>query len=430
MTSFKELGISTWLCSTCTEMGIRRPTDIQKLAIPQIKKGENVIARAKTGSGKTAAFGLPIIDSLSMDPYGIYAYVLTPTRELAFQIAEQLSAFGSSINIRVQVVVGGTDIVKEATSLSKAPHIVVSTPGRLAAHTRDKVDIKVKHLQYLVLDEADRLFDPSFTADLDTIFASLPAPKHRQTLFFSATLTESIKERAGKLCGTDPKYIEIDGEEKAHTVSQLKQGYVFIPQALKETYLAHILQQHEGKSIIIFTTTCGGCELIEQILTQLEMDCESLHSGKNQARRLASLAKFRGGQKQILVATDVASRGLDIPQVALVINFDLPRVCEDYVHRVGRTARAGRGGLAVSFVSQYDVKLFLRIEEHIKVKVGKYEVSEEKAMELVKVVAEAKRMAKLRLEEFEMRDESGKIKRKVKKSKKKGKKRKKVRSNE
>eukprot|EP00466_Bigelowiella_natans_P007721 jgi/Bigna1/86939/estExt_fgenesh1_pg.C_150116 len=416
-TSLRDRGVSKWLCDACREMGIQRPTDIQRLAIPAIMKGENVIARAKTGSGKTAAFGLPILDSLSMDPYGIFAYILTPTRELAFQIAEQLNAFGAGMNVRVQVVVGGTDIVKEATKLGRAPHIVVSTPGRLAAHTRDAANLNVKHLKFLVLDEADRLFNDSFDQDLSVIFESLPIPKHRQTLFFSATLTKQINEKASKLCGTKPKFFQINSDEEAQTVSELKQGYIFLPQPLKETYLVHILQEHEEKSVLIFTTTCKGAELLSQVLTQMEIECESLHSGKNQARRLASLAKFRGGQCKILVATDVASRGLDIPQVTLVVNYDLPRTVEDYVQRVGRTARAGRGGLAITLVSQYDVKAFVKIEEHIKLKIEKYNVKEKKALELLKFVSEAKRMAKLRLEEFEMRDESSKLKRKIKKRK-------------
>eukprot|EP00467_Chlorarachnion_reptans_P012374 CAMPEP_0114509220 /NCGR_PEP_ID=MMETSP0109-20121206/13080_1 /TAXON_ID=29199 /ORGANISM="Chlorarachnion reptans, Strain CCCM449" /LENGTH=429 /DNA_ID=CAMNT_0001688331 /DNA_START=116 /DNA_END=1405 /DNA_ORIENTATION=- len=418
MTTFPALGVSSWLCKTCKEMGIQRPTEIQKLTIPAIKKGHDVIARAKTGSGKTAAFGLPIIDELSGDPYGIFAYVLTPTRELAYQIGEQLNAFGANINIRCEIVVGGTDIVKEAGRLAKAPHIVIATPGRLAAHTRDGTELKLKHLKFLVLDEADRLFDSSFAEDLGSIFKSLPDPKKRQTLFFSATLTESITKRAKTLCAGNPKYLQVESSEEAHTVSQLKQSYVFLPQRLKETYLVYLLQEHKDKSVIVFTSTCNGCEIIAQVLTELEIDCESLHSRKNQARRLASLAKFRGGQSKVLVATDVAARGLDIPQVSLVLNYDVPRVCEDYVHRVGRTARAGRGGQAVTFVSQYDIKIFLEIEKHINVKVEEHEVPERKVLEYLKDVTNAKKMAKLRLEEFDVKDEAAALKRRKKRKQK------------
>ncbi|GAB5360711.1 hypothetical protein AAMO2058_000650700 [Amorphochlora amoebiformis] len=416
-TSFRGLGVSKWLTNTCKQLGLQRPTAIQAMAIPSIIEGENIIARAKTGSGKTATFGLPIIDALAEDPYGVFSFVLTPTRELAFQIAEQFNAFGAPMSIRVQVVIGGTDIVKEAAQLSRAPHIVIATPGRLAAHIRDGADVNTKYLRFLVLDEADRLFDDSFEKDLADIFGSLPSPKDRQTLFFSATLTEKIEERASTLCGAKPKYFQVDSKEEAHTVSQLEQGYVFIPQTLKETYLVYLLRQHEEKSVIVFASTCHGCEIIAQILTEMEIKCESLNSHKNQARRTASLAKFRGGLSKILIATDVASRGLDIPQVGLVINYDLPRIVEDYVHRVGRTARAGRSGLALSLVSQYDIQLFLEIEKKINVKVEKYQIPENKALELLKKVTAAKKMAKLRIADFDLKDESQKLKRRKKRKK-------------
>lgn len=409
--------VSRWLCVACGTMGIRRPTEIQRLAIPAIIKGQDVIARAKTGSGKTAAFGLPILHELSQDPYGIFAYVLTPTRELAYQIAEQFRAFGAPMSARVQVVIGGTDIVEEGMLLSKSPHVVVATPGRLAAHTRDGGhDFNLKHLRYLVLDEADRLLDASFADDLSSIVASLPDSKRRQTLLFSATLTEQIKTRAASYC-KDPVYLQVGGVDETHTVQKLDQSYLFIPQTLKETFLIHLLQKFEKKSAIVFTSTCRGCEVISQLLVELEIPAESLHSRKNQARRLASLAKFKGGLARILVATDVASRGLDIPQVELVVNYDVPRVCEDYVHRVGRTARAGRGGSAVTLVSQYDIRLFKAIEEHVHVKIPEFKgVKQNDALELLKTVSAAKKMAKMRIEEFDLADEGRKYRRRVKRN--------------
>eukprot|EP00468_Gymnochlora_sp_CCMP2014_P007412 CAMPEP_0167759500 /NCGR_PEP_ID=MMETSP0110_2-20121227/11061_1 /TAXON_ID=629695 /ORGANISM="Gymnochlora sp., Strain CCMP2014" /LENGTH=436 /DNA_ID=CAMNT_0007645899 /DNA_START=451 /DNA_END=1761 /DNA_ORIENTATION=- len=398
-------------------MGLKRPTPIQTLTIPDIKKGENVVARAKTGSGKTAAFGLPIIDLLSEDPYGIFACILTPTRELAFQINEQMCAFGAAMSVRVCVVIGGTDIITEATELEKAPHIVVATPGRMAAHIRDGAKLNVKYLRFIVFDEADRLFDASFESALGTILDVMPNPKTRQTLFFSATLTKAIHSKAEALCASKAKYFEVEGMSQAQTVAELKQGYVFIPQTLKETYLVQILRMNEDKSILIFCSTCKGCEIIAQLLVEMEIENESLHSRKNQARRLASLAKFRGGQSKILVATDVASRGLDIPQVSLVVNFDVPRVPQDYVQRVGRTARAGRGGMAITLVSQYDINIFLEIEKHINIKVDKFEVPENQAMEQLKKVTAAKKMARLRLEDFDLKDESSKFRRRQKRKK-------------
>jgi len=422
MTSFKDLGLNTWLLDTCREMGIKEPTEIQKQCIPAVLKGLDVVGRAKTGSGKTAAFALPILHTLSQDPFGIYALILTPTRELAFQITVQFSALGTPIPLTITTVVGGLDMLHQNLEISKRPHIIVATPGRLADHIKSGLKMSINNLQYLILDEADRLFDSCFDKDMDTILSTIPPPENRQTLLFSATMT--YMDKISKVTKKKPEPLFLQVSDSQHsTVEDLEQTYLYIPQNAKEVYLYHILtqSQYENSSIIIFTSTCKSCEIIGQYLIEMELECVTLNSRLTQSRRLASLGKFRSGKARILVATDVASRGLDIPTVQLVINFDIPRVIDDYIHRVGRTARAGRGGIAITIVSQYDVDIFKQIEKFLNMELKLYQIKQEKVLEIFKKCNQARRMAKIRLEEYEF--SSNKLKRynKVKKDEEDGK---------
>lgn len=420
--TFKDLGLSQWLCDTVSQMGFRFPTPIQQQCIPEILKGGSVVGRAQTGSGKTAAFALPMLQALSTDPYGIFGLVLTPTRELAFQIDEQFRAFGVNMGLNTCVVVGGLDMSSQRAELTERPHIVIATPGRLSHHIRNNVEINMEGLQFLVLDEADRLFEDCFDDDLETITSIMPDKSERQTLLFSATMTKKVVEYQ-KLTMTDPLYLEVHSEKEA-IVEALDQKYLLVPQAVKQTYLAYILRQAEwaeNKSIIIFTSTCKGCEIVSALLLELSIDCVTLNSSKTQQRRLAALGKFKSGKSMVLVATDVASRGLDIPTVQLVINYDVPRMSEDYVHRVGRTARAGRTGVSITFVSQYDVEIFKSIESFVGKEMDPYKVSEDKVLAMMNEVAQAGRMAKIRTESYETTSRSVKRDRKDgKPSKKKG----------
>eukprot|EP01006_Ploeotia_vitrea_P041214 TRINITY_DN66494_c9_g4_i5.p2 TRINITY_DN66494_c9_g4~~TRINITY_DN66494_c9_g4_i5.p2 ORF type:complete len:465 (-),score=227.91 TRINITY_DN66494_c9_g4_i5:56-1450(-) len=412
-------------------MGIRKPTDIQKQSIPLTLKGLNVIGRARTGSGKTACFALPILSKLAEDPYGVFALVLTPTRELAFQIGEQFRAFGVMMGLKELVVVGGVDMNHQLSELDqKRPHVVTATPGRLAQlislQTREFTQY-MRGLQFLVLDEADRLFDESFAPAIRKILTVLPEGDERQTLLYSATLSDSMAQLCSLLTksgGEDDEFVYVQSSTSPYaTVKQVDQKYLFMPQNVKECYLTYVLRNRQPSDCqaIVFTSTCRGCEVIAEMLRVLEIPCESLHSRKNQTRRLASLGKFRSGKCQILVATDVAARGLDIPQVRLVVNYDVPRVPEDYIHRIGRTARAGQGGRAISLVSQYDIKLFQAIEALItetrnaeaepdtddqqpreQYRMEQFPISEEKVLEDIKSVTNAKRMAKIYLQEYDM----------------------------
>ncbi|KAK3805423.1 MAG: P-loop containing nucleoside triphosphate hydrolase protein [Linnemannia elongata] len=391
----EELGLASWLVNALKAMSITAPSEIQTKCIPEILAGKDVIGGAKTGSGKTAAFALPILQKLSEDPYGVFAVILTPTRELAFQIAEQFNVLGKTINLKDVVVVGGLDMMTQAIALSKRPHIIIATPGRLRDHINSSGDsMNLSKVKFLVLDEADRLLTETFAEDLGGILEVLP--KKRQTLLFTATMTDAVLELAGPTDNaTKPPPFVYQCKTNVSTVKTLTQSYIFIPSHLRETYLAYLLRSEDftKKSIIIFTGRCRTAETLRVMLRELGIACTALHSEMSQQERLNSLAKFRGGIISVLIATDVGSRGLDIPSVQWVLNYDIPRDPTDYIHRVGRTARAGRGGQAVSMISERDIELVHDIESRINKKMGEYPVSENKALELLTEVTSAKRAA-------------------------------------
>lgn len=398
MATFESIGIPEWLADTCSQMGFKAPTPIQSQCIPRVLRGQNVIGNAQTGSGKTAAFALPMLIKLAQDPYGIFGLVLTPTRELAFQIDEQFKALGTRLSLTTCVIVGGLPPIQQLQKLSSQPHIVIATPGRLAWHIREGATPNFENLAFLVLDEADRLFEGCFEDDLSVITSAFAIPSTHQTLLFSATITKAVKVFQSTAMVND--FLQVQAEP----VANLDQRYLVMPQNLKQCYLVYLLTlpDWKDKSVIIFVATCKGCQILQSLLQEMDVDCLALHSRLDQPRRMAALGKFRAGHTR-LIATDVASRGLDIPQVALVVNFDVPRMTEDYQHRIGRTARAGRGGQAVTFVSQYDVALFQAIEAAQAKKVELLEpFNEDKALALLPRVSAASRMAKIRTQEFEL----------------------------
>ncbi|KAI8376703.1 P-loop containing nucleoside triphosphate hydrolase protein [Choanephora cucurbitarum] len=397
-TSFTDLGLEEWLSDTLKVMSIKAPTEIQRACIPPILAGKDVIGGAKTGSGKTAAFALPIIQKLSEDPYGVYALVLTPTRELAFQIAEQFRVLGKGMGIKECVVVGGMDMMTQALELSKRPHIIIATPGRLRDHIRSSSGaVDLRRCKFLVMDEADRMLSETFVPELEVILPLLP--KERQTLLFTATMTDSIL--ALRDAEEDPKkkpFVHMC-DMTTSTVSTLDQFYVFVPSQVRVVYLAHLLQTDDlkEKSIIIFCGRCATAELITVMLKELGIRCTALHSEMSQQQRLDSLGKFRAEVVKILISTDVGSRGLDIPSVECVLNYDIPRDPTDYIHRVGRTARAGKDGKAISIISEKDIQLLQNIEGHINKKMESYEVNENAVLEKLSEVTAAKRAASMQL---------------------------------
>ena len=400
-TSFRMLGLSQWICANVAALGIMMPTAVQQGCIPPILQGRDIIGTAQTGTGKTAAFALPILQLLGSDPFGIYCLCVTPTRELAVQIASQFVAFSRGMMLRCQVIVGGEDIRAQASALISRPHIVIATPGRLMEHFMydEKMVSAFSNLRCLVLDEADRLLDPGFEAELRIIMHNLPG-KNRQTLLFSATITRSISALQEV---TMKNAVHFEAFEGLKVVERCNQEYLFVPAKVKEVYLVHLLSRSSSwgvRSIVVFVGTVHTCQLLQETMSLLEIEAVALHAVKKQRHRMDSLSRFKSGEVNILIATDVASRGLDIPTVDLVINYDVPAVPRDYVHRVGRTARAGRGGRAITLVSQYDVSLLHKIEDLTDVKMVEVsELSETDVLMDISRVFAARRGAKIKMGE-------------------------------
>ncbi|KAL4421690.1 hypothetical protein ABPG77_010634 [Micractinium sp. CCAP 211/92] len=405
--SFRQLGLSEWLDRVCAGLGMTTPTEVQRGTIPAVLAGRDVIGVAHTGSGKTAAFALPILQKLAKDPFGVFALVLTPTRELAFQLADQFRALGAGMSLKDCVVVGGLDMQAQARELARRPHVVIATPGRLRALLELDAELArgFARTRFLVLDEADRLLEPSFEGELATVLGALP--EERQTLLFSATMTKTLVELQKELLRDAYHFQAYEGLQ---TAKKLRQEYLFIPAKVKEVYLAFLLERLDElkcRSAIIFTGTCKGCHLLSVLLEELGIAAAALHSHKPQRARRAALDRFKGGAVPVLLATDVAARGLDIPTVDLVINYDLPMMARDYVHRVGRTARAGRGGWSLSFVTQYDIELVQEIEGLVGQQLEKYEPEEAEVLKGITKVYSAKRAAALRVAEEEARGIGG-----------------------
>ncbi|KAF0325531.1 ATP-dependent RNA helicase dbp8 [Colletotrichum asianum] len=424
-TSFSSLNVRPWLVQSLANMAIKRPTGIQKGCIPEILKGRDCIGGSRTGSGKTVAFAVPILQKWAEDPTAIFAVVLTPTRELALQIFEQFKAISAPQSLKAILITGGSDMRPQAIALAQRPHVVIATPGRLADHIRTSGEDTIcglRRVKYVVLDEADRLLDAtgpgSMIPDVEECLSVLPPSSQRQTLLFTATITPEVRALKDMPIkpGKQPVFVcEVDTQSLAIPAT-LSQMHLQVPVTHREHYLHTFLltDGNADKSIIIFCNRTSTADYLHHLLRLLEHRVTSLHSGLPQRQRVDNLGRFRAAAARILVATDVASRGLDIPEVALVVNYDIPRNPDDYIHRVGRTARAGRKGEAVTFVGQRDVELVLAIEARVG---RQMEAWKEEGVNLetrvlrdaLKVVSEKKREALLELEEG--REVGGKRKR-------------------
>ncbi|KAL0129259.1 hypothetical protein PUN28_004158 [Cardiocondyla obscurior] len=404
--TWKDLGLVDTLCKTCIDLKWTEPTRIQREAIPLTLQGKDVIGLAETGSGKTAAFALPILQALLENPQRYFALILTPTRELAFQISEQFDALGSSIGVKTVVLVGGMDMHAQGMILEKKPHIIIATPGRLVDHLENTKGFNLRQLKFLVMDEADRILNMDFEVEVDKILRVIP--RERRTLLFSATMTKKV-QKLQRASLRNPVKVEVS--TKYQTVEKLQQYYIFIPVKFKDVYLVHILNELAGNSFMIFCGTCNNTVRTALLLRNLGFTAVPLHGQMSQNKRIASLTKFKAKNRSILISTDVASRGLDIPHVDIVINFDIPTHSKDYIHRVGRTARAGRSGRSITFVTQYDVELYQRIEQLISKQLPLYPTEEEEVMLLQERIAEAQRIVKMDMKNMEDNKKSGKRKR-------------------
>lgn len=396
--SFQDLGVCPELVEACEKLGYKAPTSIQAESIPHALEKKDIIGLAQTGSGKTAAFAIPILQALLAEkgkPPSPFAVVVSPTRELAFQIHEQFEALGSGIGARCIAISGGVDQMAQAVALAKRPHVIVATPGRLVDHLENTKGFTLRGAKFLVLDEADRILSMDFEKELEKIVSSMPRERH--TYLFSATMTSKVK-KLQRASLSNPVRIEVSS--KYRTVDTLIQNYVFIPEKYKDCYLVFLLTEFAGNSAIVFVDTQRHVQRITILLRALGISAVCIHGGMAQPKRLAALTKFKAGERNILVATDVASRGLDIPRVDMVINYDIPNNGKDYVHRVGRTARAGRAGRALNLVSQYDLHNYRDVEELIGKKLEAYPLEEATVLLMLERVAEAQRIAVAELREM------------------------------
>eukprot|EP00347_Sterkiella_histriomuscorum_P004316 403360910 len=419
LTTFKSLNLDNWIIKNLEEIGIKAPTQIQIDSLPHILKGKNIIGCAQTGSGKTACFALPMLQKLAADPYGVFGLILAPSRELCMQIKQSIESFvGQNMNIRVCVLVGGVDYMKQIKELQEIPHIIIACPGRMVHYLdNDHYGLKdyLQNLQFLVFDEADRMLtEDTMKSDLVKILEILP--NERQTLLFSATMVQNYDRNISKnlIFGEDNKRemvgignTEAANEEFQKTVQNLDQKIVFIPENVKEAYLIYLLKNQKLKKqqqCIIFTSTCKNCHFLAMLLQELEFDATFIHSQLNQRKRLNNLARFKSNYTKIIVATDVASRGLDMPLVQTVINFDIPKNPKDYVHRVGRTARAGRGGNSVSLVTQYDIDLILACEKYVGIKIDKLELNEKEVLDDINHIMKVMQVVRIKMAEQGIND--------------------------
>ncbi|KUL91277.1 hypothetical protein ZTR_01827 [Talaromyces verruculosus] len=385
--TFRELGVIDSLCEACDSLGYSTPTPIQANCIPVALQGRDVIGLAETGSGKTAAFTIPLLQALMENPQPYHSLILAPTRELAQQIAQTVEALGAVISVRCTLLIGGVDMIPQAISLGKKPHVIVATPGRLLDHLENTKGFSLRHLKYLVLDEADRLLDLDFGPILDKLLRLLPS---RKTYLFSATMSSKV-ESLQRASLSNPAKISVS--TSTQTASNLLQFYMFIPHKFKDVYLVHLLNERAGQMGILFTRTIMETQRLALMLRNLNFPAIPIHGQLSQSSRLASLNKFRSRSRNLLIATDVAARGLDIPAVDFVVNCDLPQDSKTYIHRVGRTARAGKSGRAFSIVTQYDVEIWLRIEAALGKKVDEYKPEKDEVMIFADRVHDAQRMA-------------------------------------
>ncbi len=366
--SFSKLGLSDSIVRAVTARGYTEPTPIQMQAIPIVLSGQDLLAGAQTGTGKTAGFTLPLLQLLSAKKVQdlptrrppVRALVLTPTRELAAQVEESVREYGKYLNLNSMTVFGGVSINPQIRQLKGRVDILVATPGRLLDHVQQRT-VDLSQIEILILDEADRMLDMGFLPDIRRILALLP--QKRQNLLFSATFSNEIKALAQKMLN-QPVLIEVPA---LHPKAELIEQKIYrVDRAQKPNLLTHLIKQHNWYQVLVFTRTKHGADRLSKQLNHVGIPALAIHGNKSQMVRTRTLAQFKDGSLQVLVATDIAARGIDISELPQVVNFDLPNVPEDYVHRIGRTGRAGTAGEALSLVCADEFKYLSDIEKLIK----------------------------------------------------------------
>jgi ATP-dependent RNA helicase RhlE len=362
--TFSSLGLTEPLLRAVSEQGYTTPTPIQLQAIPAVLSGRDLMAAAQTGTGKTAGFTLPLLQRLSggdkVQANTIRALVLTPTRELAAQVGESVNIYGKHLPLRSAVIFGGVSINPQMMALRRGVDVLVATPGRLLDLYNQNA-VRFSQLEILVLDEADRMLDMGFIRDIRKIMALLP--KRRQTLMFSATFADDIRKLAQDLLHNP---VSVEASPRNAAANTVRQWVHPVDQTRKPELLSHLVRHHKWEQVLVFTRTKHGANRVAAKLGQDGITAAAIHGNKSQGARTRALADFKKGDVRVLVATDIASRGLDIDQLPQVVNFDLPNVAEDYVHRIGRTGRAGSNGQAISLVSIDEKQLLSGIEKLIR----------------------------------------------------------------
>ena len=361
---FTELGLAPEILRAIADQGYETPTPIQAQAIPVVLSGRDLMACAQTGTGKTAGFSLPILNRLATSrpagPRKIRALILTPTRELAAQVEESVSTYGAHLTLTSQVMFGGVGINPQIAALRKGIDILVATPGRLLDHAQQRT-VDLSGVEVFVLDEADRMLDMGFIHDIKRVIKLVP--KQRQNLMFSATFSDEIRALASGLL-TEPAYVE---SERRNTASELVKQYVYkVDRERKRDLLVELIREKNWHQVLVFTRTKWGANGLVEKLLKAGIEASAIHGNKSQNARTRALSDFKSGKLHVLVATDIAARGIDINELPHVVNFELPNVAEDYVHRIGRTGRAGAEGAAVSLVCVDEHKLLRDIERLIK----------------------------------------------------------------
>ena len=369
MKSFTNLGISPLVEDILRKQGIEQPTPIQEKAIPEVIDGKDVIAKAQTGTGKTLAFLLPIFENLDSNADYIQALIVTPTRELALQITAEVKKFAQDMDdVHVLAVYGGQDVEQQLKKLKRSISIVVATPGRLLDHVR-RESIDLSQVKTLVLDEADQMLHIGFLPEVEKIMGNLP--EERQTLLFSATMPEQVQYLAKKFM-KNPLTVAVKTEQV--TVKQIRQLVIETTDRAKQATLMKVMQEEQPFLAVIFCRTKRRVSNLNEALQEAGFNSEELHGDISQAKRERVMRNFREARLQYLVATDVAARGLDIEGVTHVFNYDIPEDAESYIHRIGRTGRAGENGLAITFIATKDLKLLAEIESAISMKIERRQI--------------------------------------------------------
>ena len=370
--TFEELNISAPILSALKTQGYTNPTPIQEQAIPIVIKGGDLLACAQTGTGKTAAFSIPILMHLAKDirrgnQKKIRALIVTPTRELAIQISENLTAYSTELDLQNTVIFGGVNQNPQVNRLRNGVDILVATPGRLL-DLISQGEISLQHLEIFVLDEADRMLDMGFIHDVKRLLKVIPSK--RQSLFFSATMAPSIVELAGTILH-NPDKVEVTPE--ATTAETIEQELFFVDKNNKNALLVHLLDNPEIESVLVFTRTKHGADKVVKVLLKHNIKAMAIHGNKAQNARQRALTSFKDRSIRVLVATDIASRGIDVDKLSYVINFEIPNIPETYVHRIGRTGRAGLDGIALTFCDHEEVAYLRDIEKLIRTKIPRNE---------------------------------------------------------